>query len=111
MLSSAPSVPMDGLMTHIWLRVLSRTRPTELAEDRAAYVRARPLNDVQREQMVLDYVGAYGRVTRSQVADLCHLTPTEARRTLRRLVDRRALELRGERRGAHYVLPGEAGQP
>lgn len=74
------------------------------AEDRNAYVRVRPADPIQQEQAVLSYVEAYGSITRAQAAELCMLTPPQARRLLKRLTETGALELRGERRLAHYVL-------
>lgn len=76
----------------------------DLAQDRAAYVRVRSMDPLQQKQMVLDYVQACGRVTRSQVAQLCQLSSPEARRLLKSLTDDGRLKLRGERRGSHYVL-------
>jgi ATP-dependent DNA helicase RecG len=76
----------------------------DLAEDRAAYVRVRTMDPLQQRQMVLDYVQTFGRITRGQAAELCQLTASEARRLLKSLVDEGRLELRGERRGAYYVL-------
>ena len=77
-----------------------------LSEDKAAYVRVRPVAPLQQEQMVLEYVGAYGSISRAQAADLCHVSPTAARSLLKRLTSEGKLELRGQRRGAHYVHPG-----
>lgn len=76
----------------------------DLAQDRAAYVRVRSMDPLQQKQMVLAYVQTYGRVTRGQVAELCQLSSPEARRLLKSLTDDGRLELRGERRGSHYVL-------
>lgn len=76
-----------------------------LSEDKAAYVRVRPLAPMQQEQMVLDYVAAYQTISRAQAAELCQISPPAARALLKRLTDEGKLELRGQRRGAHYVLP------
>lgn len=72
-------------------------------DEASAYVRIRPFDALQQEQMVLAYVDAHGRITRSQAADLCRLTPRQASALLRRLADSGALAVRGERRGAHYT--------
>lgn len=74
-----------------------------LAQDKNAYVRLAAAEPIQQEQMVLSYVDRYGRITRSEVATLCMVTPDQARQILQRLVRAGSLELRGERRGAHYV--------
>ena len=77
----------------------------DLAQDRNAYVRVKGADPLQQERMILDYVGAFGSITRSQAAQLCQTTPSAARVTLKRLVDDRRLKLEGERRGARYVRP------
>ncbi len=77
----------------------------DLAEDRNAYVRVKGVDPLQQERMILDYVAAYGAITRGQTAQLCQTTPVQARRALKHLVETGRLELVGERRGAHYVMP------
>lgn len=71
----------------------------------AGYVRVHGFEPLQQEQMVLQYVDAHGRITRTQAADLCSLTPDQASRLLRRLAKEGKLKLRGERRGSEYVRP------
>ncbi|GAA3707847.1 RNA-binding domain-containing protein [Gordonia hankookensis] len=78
----------------------------DLAQDRNAYVRVKGVDPLQQERMILDYASAYGSITRSQAAELCQTTPTQARSVLKRLVDDGRLRLTGERRGARYVPPG-----
>lgn len=73
--------------------------------EEAAYVRAHGFEPVQQEQMILQYVDAHGRITRSQAADLCQIPPRRARVVLRRLVDRGDLRLVGTRRAAYYERP------
>lgn len=73
-----------------------------LAES-SAYVRLQDTDPIQQDQMVLSYVDRYGLITRRKAAELCRLSPQQARGVLKRLVDADALELRGERRAAHYV--------
>lgn len=75
------------------------------AHDRNAYVRVKGADPLQQERMILDYVQAYGSITRSQAAQLCQTTPSAARSTLKRLVGDKRLRLEGERRGARYVRP------
>lgn len=74
--------------------------------DASAYLRLQDTDPIQQEHMVLAFVDQFGRITRAKAAELCRLSPDQARVLLRRLVDAHHLELRGERRGAHYVLPG-----
>lgn len=80
----------------------------DLAHDRNAYIRVKGADPLQQERMILDYVTAYGSITRSQAAALCQVTPPQARIILKRLVDRGALRLTGERRGARYLLKESA---
>lgn len=72
----------------------------------AAYVRVRSFDAIQQEQMVLTFVQAHGRITRGQAADLCAISGGQASQLLRRLASSGQLEMRGEKRGAHYVLAG-----
>jgi ATP-dependent DNA helicase RecG len=74
------------------------------AQDPNAYIRVRAVDPIQQDQMVLSYIEAYGSITRRQVAELCMLTPVQARTVLHRLVKDGWITMRGERRGASYVL-------
>lgn len=67
------------------------------------YVRLQDTDPIQQEHMIMAYVEQFGSITRSKAAELCHLSPGQARTVLRRLTESGQLELRGERRGAHYV--------
>jgi ATP-dependent DNA helicase RecG len=58
------------------------------------------------ERVILGVVDRDGRITRSEAAELCGVEPREARTVLERLVKRGELEVRGERRGAHYARSG-----
>jgi len=78
----------------------------DLAQDRNAYVRVKGADPLQQERMILDYVLAYGSITRGQASELCQVSPAQARANLKRLVDRGLLALVGERRVARYVSSG-----
>jgi hypothetical protein len=91
-----------------WVEVgafTSRHASTTSPRIGAAYVRVKGADPIQQERMIGDYVDAYGSITRSQAAGLCQVSPTQARATLKRMVDREDLQLVGERRGAKYVRP------
>lgn len=75
----------------------------DLAQDRNAYVRIKGADPLQQQRMILDYVRAYGSVSRGQAAQLCQVSPAQARLVLKRLVESGDLKLVGERRGARYV--------
>jgi len=69
------------------------------------YVRAKGFQPFQQEQMIFEYVRTKGRITRSEVAGLCHLTSDQAARLLRRLVKKHpGFRLVGEKRGSFYTL-------
>jgi ATP-dependent DNA helicase RecG len=65
-------------------------------------VRQRGLQPVQAEQMVGQYVKAYGKITRKQTAELCKISSTQARDLLNRLVKKCVLEMHGIKKGAYY---------
>ena len=69
----------------------------------AAYVRTRGFERPQMEQMILQYVQAYGEIARRDVVELCRVSDNQARYLLETLVGRGALKLVGRGRGAHYV--------
>lgn len=71
----------------------------------SAYVRLQDTDPIQQDHMIVAYVDQFGSITRSKTAELCHLTPNQARVALKRLTDAGVLLLVGERRGAHYVRP------
>jgi ATP-dependent DNA helicase RecG len=80
--------------------------------DRAGYVRVRGFEPAQQEQMVLKFAQEHGHITRSEAADLCKLSPDQARRLLRKVADQHPeLVLEGERRGARYVWKGTLRAP
>ena len=93
-------------------RAERRSRVYELAEHLApallagvgAPARRAVADGGQREEIVLQYVSANGRITRSQAADLCQVEGREARQVLERLVKRGTLVVRGERRGSYYEM-------
>jgi ATP-dependent DNA helicase RecG len=68
----------------------------------AEHIRLTGIEPIQREQMILQFVDAHGRITRSQAADLCQIGGREARAVLEKLVNRNELVVRGEKRGAYY---------
>lgn len=80
--------------------------------EKAAYVRQRGFEPLQQEQMVLQYVTKHGRITRREAADLCQLSPDQAKRVLARLVERGDLIVHGQKRGSYYALsPKNTGEP
>ncbi|GFO62317.1 hypothetical protein GMPD_02360 [Geomonas paludis] len=71
---------------------------------KAAYTRQAGFSEIQHEQMVLSYVGQHGRIKRAEVIELCRVSPGQALKILKRLVEQGRLVLHGERKGAYYML-------
>lgn len=70
----------------------------------AAYTRASGFEPAQREQMVLAHLRAHGRMTRSDVADLCQITSSQAKDLLRKLLRRSEIQSRATGRNTYYEL-------
>ncbi len=71
----------------------------------AAYIRQAGFDSIQQEQMTLRYVREHGRITRSEVAELCGISDSQATRLLERLAEAGSLQLVGSGRGAYYQGP------
>jgi len=76
--------------------------------DKAAYTRQVGFSSLQHEQLVLNYVRQHGRITRSEVVELCRLSADQAAKLLKRLKARGLLLQHGERRWASYTPAGES---
>lgn len=73
-------------------------------DEQVAYTRQVGFSALQHEQMVLSYAQHHGRIQRSQVIELCHLSPDQAAKLLKRLKADGKLVQHGEKRGAFYIL-------
>jgi ATP-dependent DNA helicase RecG len=67
-----------------------------------AYVHQRGFEPLQQEQMVLQYVDKFGRITRAATSELCKVGPYQAYRILKSLLDKGLLIPRGEKKGRYY---------
>jgi len=74
----------------------------------AGYVRTRGFDELQQTQMIVKFVEQHGQITRSDAAELCQLDSGAAGYLLRKMRDAGMLEMVGQKRGAHYVLPAGA---
>ena len=63
----------------------------------------------ERQVRVLEYLKAYGQITRSEYCTLTGVQRSEAYRELQEMVQKRLVVRRGRGRGVHYVLTGPAG--
>jgi len=80
---------------------LSAATCRRLGEERA-YVRLNGFERSQAEQIILEYVKAYGRITRREVVELCKVTSPQAKRLLAKLEKQGKLVRRGQKRGTYY---------
>jgi ATP-dependent DNA helicase RecG len=70
----------------------------------SAYVRQRGFEPIQQEQMIQQYLEAHGRITRREVAELCRISPYQATRLLRKMVEEGKLSAHGVRKSTWYEL-------
>jgi len=73
----------------------------------ADYIRQAGFGPIQQEQMVLQYVRAQGRITRSEAAELCRLSLDQAKRLLLRMVAAGQLAQQGTGKATYYELAPE----
>lgn len=70
--------------------------------EKAAYVRQRGFEPLQREQMVLQFVEKHGRITRREAAELCQIGSYQANRLLHRLFKMAKITRHGKGKGTWY---------
>jgi len=68
----------------------------------AAYVRQRGFEPLQQEQMVLQYVDKFGRITREETCTLCQVGPYQAYRLLKSMVEKGLLIAKGQKKARYY---------
>ena len=68
------------------------------------YVRQVGFDQIQQEQMVLQYVKKHGSIKRADVVELCQLTKSQAFKLLKSLAISGKIRLHGVKRGAYYKL-------
>lgn len=72
----------------------------------AAYIRSKGFDEVQRRQMVLNALDAEGKITRSQVMELCLLNGPQAYRLLKKMCKNKEIEMHGVKKNAYYARIG-----
>lgn len=73
--------------------------------EEVAYTRQAGFSRIQHEQMVLGHVSHHPSIQRKEVMELCHLSPDQAYRLLKRLVDEKKLKQQGTGNKTYYTLP------
>lgn len=71
---------------------------------KAAYVRQAGFDPIQQEQMVLKFLEKHGMIKRADVADLCKISPFQATRLLKRLIEDKKVVSKGKGKGTFYEL-------
>lgn len=70
----------------------------------AEYVRANGFDLPQMEQMALEHLHKHGRISRSDIADLCKINEDQAYRLLRKLTEKHPqIQSRGAGKNTYYV--------
>lgn len=73
--------------------------------EEVAYTRQAGFNRMQHEQLVLGHVSHHLKIQRKEVMELCYLSPDQAYRLLKRLVDEKKLKQKGTGNRTYYTLP------
>jgi ATP-dependent DNA helicase RecG len=71
---------------------------------KAAYVRQAGFDTIQQEQMILNFIKKHGVIKRSDVVELCQLTPPQAYHFLKKMKDQGKIRQTGVKRHAFYTL-------
>jgi len=72
--------------------------------EKAAYVRQAGFDTIQQEQMILNFIKKHGGIKRSDVVELCQLTPPQAYHFLKKMKDQGKIKQTGVKRHAFYTL-------
>ena len=68
------------------------------------YLRAKGLDPAQMEEYVIAFVQKHGKITRTEAANLCQISPLQAKRLLQKLANKYyQFKLMGEQRGSYYI--------
>ena len=73
--------------------------------DPAEYVRQTDIDLIRHKELIIKRTEQRGYVTRKDVVELLHVTPSQAYRLLQKLVKEGRLVLEGKNNAARYVLP------
>ncbi len=72
------------------------------AGQKAGYIRQTGFDPIQQEQMVLSYIEKHGKIRRAEAAELCLISPFQATRLLKRLVQKGKIISKGKGKGVFY---------
>jgi ATP-dependent DNA helicase RecG len=72
------------------------------AGQKAGYVRQAGFDPYQQEQMIMSYIKEHKTIKRSEVADLCRISPFQANRLLKKLIEAGSIISKGKGKGTFY---------
>lgn len=73
------------------------------SDNTVAYIRQSGIDTLRYNELVLKYAKTQEFITRGNIAELLHVTPSQAYRILRKLVDENKLKLEGKGKFAKYI--------
>lgn len=74
------------------------------AGQKAGYVRQAGFDIIQQEQMIMSYIKEHKAIKRAEAADLCRISPFQAKRLLRKLVEEQRIEAKGNGKSTFYEI-------
>lgn len=70
----------------------------------SGYVRSRGFEPIQQQQMILQYIGAHGKITRSEVSELCSINENQSSKLLIKMTKKGIIKKAGKPfRGIYYI--------
>ena len=78
------------------------SRYSKKTNNAVEYVRNRDIDALRHQELVMQLAQTKGEVTRADVVELLHVTPSQAYRILQKLKDAGQLSLEGKGAGAKY---------
>lgn len=69
---------------------------------KAGYVRQTGFDPIQQEQMIMSYIKEHKSIQRTEAADLCRISPFQAKRLLKKMVLENKIVAKGRGRGTFY---------
>ena len=72
--------------------------------EKSGYVRQAGFELIQQEQMILNYIKKHSFIKRADAAELCRISPFQAKRLLKKLVEEKKIVSKGQKKGTFYEL-------
>lgn len=72
--------------------------------EKTGYIRQAGFDLLQQEQMVINYIKQNNSIKRGEAAELCRISPDQAKRLLKKLLDEGRIIVKGKKKGTYYIL-------